>query len=266
MLDSFSNILKVKELRKKLLVTALLLVVFRFGCFIPIPGIDVVKVSEFVNQLDTSSAMGKVFSLANMFTGGAFLNGAIFALGIMPYITASIIFQLLVGIVPALERLQREGPTGRKKIQQYTRVATVVLCLFQAGIACSMLLGQREGNAANSFLVPEEYLGDLAFYFFGIFSLTIGTVFLMWLGEQIDEFGIGNGISILIMAGIIARLPQTIALIRDEFTTGGMGQSGNISLGDVSVLVLLFVGMVLAVVMITLGQRRIPVQIGRAHV
>jgi preprotein translocase subunit SecY len=264
MLESFGNIVKVKELRWKLAVTALLLVVFRLGKFIPTPGVDVVAITERLAQIDTSSALGKIMNLADMFTGGALQSGAIFGLGIMPYITASIIFQLLAGIIPALERLQREGPSGRKKIQQYTRVAAVVLCLFQSAILCNQLLEMRANDPANDFLVPVEVLSDAGFYFFGILSLTVGTIFLMWLGEQIDEFGIGNGISILIMAGIIARMPRTVAYIRDNFNAGGLGGQGDINLFDLVILGLLFVGMVLAVVLITLGQRRIPVQQAKA--
>jgi preprotein translocase subunit SecY len=264
MLESFSNIVKVKELRTKLIITALLVVVFRLGCFVPIPGINVLRITEMVTEMDTGSAVGKVFNLANMFTGGAFLNGAIFALGIMPYITASIIFQLLVGIIPALERLQREGPTGRKKIQQYTRLATVGLCFIQSGIACSLLVNQRVQNPADSYLLPSDVLSTPGFYFFGILSLTAGTVFLMWLGEQIEEFGIGNGISLIIMAGIIARLPTTVAMLYSEVNTGGISQQGTLGLGHVALLLVMFVGMVLAVVLITLGQRRVPVHQAKA--
>lgn len=264
MLESFSNIIKVKELRSKLVVTALLLVVFRLGKFIPTPGINVAKISERLAGVDASSAMGKILTMADMFTGGALQSGAIFGLGIMPYITASIIFQLLVGIVPALERLQREGPTGRKKITQYTRVATVVLCLFQAGMMCRILVNQRLEYPNDSFLLPTSVISDFGFYCFGILSLTVGTVFLMWLGEQIDEFGIGNGISLLIMAGIISRLPRVLGMIRDDLNLGSMASSGNMGPGTIFILALIFVGMVLAVVLITLAQRRVPVHQAKA--
>ncbi|MBN1257067.1 MAG: preprotein translocase subunit SecY [Planctomycetes bacterium] len=265
MLDSFANIIKIKELRRKLLFTAMILVIFRFGCFVPIPGIDVQKVSETIRQYSSEEgALGKVLSLADMFTGGAIGRGALFALGIMPYITASIIFQLLVGIIPALERLQREGPTGRKKITQYTRIATVFLCIVQGGLICNGLLSQRISNPPNSFLLSDDILSGGAFLFYGIMALTCGTLLLMWLGEQIDEFGIGNGISLIIMAGIIARLPNTISYLAGDLNLGGMGASGNIELMDIFILILLFLGMVLAVVLITLGQRRVPVHQAKA--
>ncbi len=266
MLDSFANILKVPELRRKLLFTLLMLVVFRFGCYLPIPGIDVPKVQQVLSETqgDASSALGKLLSLADMFTGGAIGRGAVFSLGIMPYITASIIFQLLVGIVPALERLQREGPTGRKKIVQYTRLATVGLCLFQGTVICWQLLERRAEPGAMSFLAPQEVLSDGMFLFFGVSALTVGTIFLMWLGEQIDEFGIGNGISIIIMTGIIARLPSALRMIRADMSWGGVGDTGDLHMGKVAVLVAMFVGMVLAVVLITLGQRRVPVHQAKA--
>ncbi|MFH0910926.1 MAG: preprotein translocase subunit SecY [Planctomycetota bacterium] len=266
MLESFSNIVKVQELRKKLIVTGLLLVVFRFGCYLPIPGIDVPKIQErFAEaQQDTTSAMGKMLSLADMFTGGSMRMGGILSLGIMPYITASIVFQLLTGLVPALERLQREGPTGRKKITQYTRVSTVFLCLFQASLICAYLLNQRAESAEGSFLAPLAVMSNAAFYFYGVVALTTGAIFLMWLGEQIDEFGIGNGISIIIMIGIVARLPYALNLIREDMSLGGIGDTGSINLAMIAVLVVLFVGMVLAIVLITLGQRRVPVHQAKA--
>lgn len=265
MLESFSNIVKVPELKRKLIITALLLLVFRFGSYIPVPGIDVGKVQTFINQMQSEgAASGKLLSMADLFSGGAIARGAIFSLGIMPYITASIIFQLLCGIVPALERLQREGAAGRKKISQYTRIATVVLVIFQSAVIAHSLLGQRATNPENSLLAPLEALSGAGFYFYCISSLTIGTMFLMWLGEQIDEFGIGNGISLLIMAGIIARLPNALGLLLQDLNIGGIGATGTLGLHHVFVLLILFVAMILAVVLITLGQRRIPVNQAKA--
>ncbi|MHC4883990.1 MAG: preprotein translocase subunit SecY [Planctomycetota bacterium] len=265
MLDSLSNIIKVRELRAKLLFTAGLLVIYRLGKFIPIPGINVAKVSSIMADVaESGGALGKIMSMADMFTGGALMSGAIFGLGIMPYITASIIFQLLTGIVPALERLQREGPTGRKKLTQLTRVTTVFLCLFQAVMICIQFVKQRAANPDNSILLPEAIVSDGMFIFYGVLALTVGTMFLMWLGEQIDEFGIGNGVSLLIMAGIIARLPYTIGLVAKEINFSGQGNTGAIEPLDLAMLIILFVGMVLAVVLITLGQRRIPVHQAKA--
>lgn len=265
MLDSLSNIIKVKELRNKLLFTAGLLVVYRLGKFIPVPGIDVLKVNKIMADLaENGGALGKIMSMADMFTGGALMSGAIFGLGIMPYITASIIFQLLAGIVPSLERLQREGPTGRKKLTQLTRLSTVVLCIFQALMICIQFVNQRVGSPDNSILLPESVLSSGMFIFYGVVALTAGTMFLMWLGEQIDEFGIGNGVSLLIMAGIISELPYTIGLVAQEINFSGQGNTGSLEPLDLAMLLVLFVGMVLAVVLITLGQRRIPVHQAKA--
>ena len=263
MLETFANIVKVKELKKKLLFTAAMLIVFRLGKFIPTPGIDVNALAMAMDD-GAGGALQKLLSLADMFTGGAMRAGAIFGLGVMPYITASIIFQLLVGIVPSLERLQREGPSGRKKIQQWTRLSTVGLCAIQAIMLCKSMLAQRDmAGGGASILVPVDVMSDTMFYFYGILCLTCGSMFLMWLGEQIDEFGIGNGMSLLIMAGIIARMPETIYELRNGFSVG-VGSGGSIGFGTVFVLVIMFVLMVLAVVLITLGQRRIPVQQAKA--
>ncbi len=257
MFETLAKVLNVKELRNKIIATALLLVVFRVGKFIPTPGIDYNAVSDFMKDMASNGgAMGTVFTMADMFTGGAMSAGSIFSLGIMPYITASIIFQLLVAIVPALSRIQHEGSTGRKKINQYTRLATVALCIVQAGIACSLLL--RPGGQGSTSFVSASATG-YEFYFYGIIALTVGTVFLMWLGEQIDEFGIGNGISLIIMAGILSRMPSAVSGIFQDFgTTGGMTPF------TLTVLIVLFVLMTLAVVMITLGTRRVALQASKA--
>lgn len=255
MFETLSKVLNVKELRGKIIATALLLVVFRLGKFIPTPGIDYQAVSDFMNKMTTEGgAMGTVFSMADMFTGGAMSSGSIFGLGIMPYITASIIFQLLVAIVPALSRISHEGASGRKKINQYTRVATVILCVVQASMACAMLM--QAGNGDTAFVIPSA---QGAFYFYGIICLTVGTVFLMWLGEQIDEFGIGNGISLLIMVGIISRLPSAVKDIMANF-----GKADGMTPATVAVIIVLFVVMTLAVVLITLGTRRVNVQASKA--
>lgn len=255
MFETMSKVMGVKELRGKIMATLLLLIVFRVGKFIPTPGIDYTAVSDFMKDMSSEGgAMGTVFTMADMFTGGMMSAGSIFSLGVMPYITASIIFQLLVAIWPALSRIQHEGAAGRKKITQYTRVATVFLCLLQAAIACSILVG---GGSGKSFVAASA--AGPAFFFYGIISLTVGTVFLMWLGEQIDEFGIGNGMSILIMVGIISSMPMAIS-----DTMRGFGSSDGMTPFKLSVLILLFVLMTLAVVMITLGTRRVSVQASKA--
>lgn len=257
MFETLAKVLNVKELRNKIIATALLLVVFRVGKFIPTPGIDYNAVSDFMKDMSSNGgAMGTVFTMADMFTGGMMSAGSIFSLGIMPYITASIIFQLLVAIVPALSRIQQEGSTGRKKISQYTRAATVLLCLVQAGMACSLLLN-ASGNKGSSFVAAST--SGVEFYFYGIVSLTVGTVFLMWLGEQIDEFGIGNGISLIIMCGIISRMPSAVSDIFRDF-----GSADGMTPFKLCVIIALFVLMTLAVVLITLGTRRVSLQASKA--
>ena len=248
MFDILSKILNIKELRGKLLATLLLLMVFRAGIFIPVPGVNVEGVQSYMRDL--SGVLGGVMDMADMFTGGGLSRFAIFGLGIMPYITASIIFQFLVAIVPALAAISKDGPSGRKKIAQYVRVSTVLLCIIHSFMICLSMTG---GSGGQSLIMPGVSAGQFMFY--GIFSLTAGTMFLMWLGEQIDEFGIGNGISIIIMAGILARLPHALNKLRGQIGAGGDSAIGP---GTLAVLLILFVGMTLAVVMMTLGTRRIP--------
>ncbi len=257
MFDTLSKVLGVKELRGKIAATLLLILVFRIGKFIPTPGIDYKALSEFMNEMAAGGgASGTIFSMADMMSGGAMSSGSFFGLGIMPYITASIIFQLLVAIVPALSRIAHEGAAGRKKINQYTRVSTVFLCIIQAVMACSLLIGASEQSGTA--FVAENAQG-FSFYFYGTISLTVGTVFLMWLGEQIDEFGIGNGISLIIMAGIISRMPKALKDIFANF-----GQADGMTPFTVTVIFVLFIVMTLAVVMITLGTRRVSVQASKA--
>ncbi len=257
MFDIIAKILNVKELRVKLGITFLLLVVFRLGSFIPTPGVNVRAITDFVAS--AQGAVGAVLSMADMFTGGALSSMAIFGLGIMPYITASIIFQLLTAIVPALSRLAHEGATGRKKINQYVRASTVLLCIVQA----SMLawgMASASGGEGVSYIAPG--VAGWEFFLYVVFSLTVGTMFLMWLGEQIDEFGIGNGISLIIMAGILSRIPSAISRLISGANPAAGGSS--VSLGQIVVLILLFVAMTLAVVLITLGTRRVPIMQAKA--
>jgi preprotein translocase subunit SecY len=193
-----------------------------------------------------------------MFTGGSLSSMAIFGLGIMPYITASIVFQLLTAIVPALSRIAHEGPTGRKRINQYVRVSTVFLCLMQAAMLCHALV-QATSQSSEKFISPGVAPWEM--YMFVIVSLTVGTMFLMWLGEQIDEFGIGNGISLLIMAGILSRLPKALHKLFGNF---GADAGASVEPWHLMCMALIFGGMTLAVVMITLGTRRVPVMQSKA--
>lgn len=258
MFDIISRILNVKELRAKLGITFLLLIVFRLGSFIPTPGVNVRAITDYVAS--AQGAMGAVLSMADMFTGGALSSMAIFGLGIMPYITASIIFQLLTAIIPSLSRLAHEGATGRKKINQYVRVSTVVLCIIQSSMLAWGLSSAVGTGGAGGYIAAG--VSRWEFFTYVVLSLTVGTMFLMWLGEQIDEFGIGSGISLIIMAGILSRIPRAIGNLISGVSPTGVGSA--ITLGQVVLLILLFVVMTLAVVMITLGTRRVPIMQAKA--
>lgn len=246
MLNGFQNITRVPELKRRLLITALLLIVYRIGIHIPTPGIDTAALaSVFANQA------GTLFGLIDMFSGGALSRFSIFTLGIMPYISSSIILQLLTVVVPQLEKLSKEGDLGRRKITQYTRYGTIVLSVIQGfGIAVGL-----ESVAAGAGSVV--YTPGWAFRIMTVLTLTSGTAFLMWLGEQITERGIGNGISLIIFAGIVARFPsglvRTITLIR----TGEMNLFAGLFL-----LALMFV-VIGAIIYFERAQRRIPVQYAR---
>ena len=201
MIQKIINIFRVPELRKKLAFTALMLLVFRLGGIVLLPGLERDLVDGFVK-----SSEGNLFGLYNLFAGGFFTQFSIFALGIMPYISASIIIQLLSAVVPYFQRLQKEGPEGRKKITQLTRYGTVLIASVQAIGVCVLLTSMDlSSNGTGSFLVPDP---TFIFYFTTIVILVTGTVFVMWLGEQITNHGIGNGISLIIMVGILARLPK----------------------------------------------------------
>jgi preprotein translocase subunit SecY len=237
------NIFKVPELKRRILFTCLVLIVYRLGAHIPTPGIDAAVLGEVFSQ-----AAGTLFGFFDLFAGGALRRASIFALGIMPYIDASIILQLLAVVVPAIERLQKEGAEGRKKITQYTRFGTVLIALIQGmGIAIGL-----EGVAADGqIVVPNPGWG---FRIMATLTLTGGSVLLMWMGEQISERGIGNGISLLIFAGIIVNLPEAIFNSYQLLTTGEL--KAYVLLFIMVVMVLVVAG----VVVMTLGQRPIPVQ------
>lgn len=247
MLEAIANIFRIQELRKRLLFTLSLLAVYRLGIFITTPGIDREAMQGFIQQ------QGGLLSLFNLFSGGAIEQASIFALGIMPYISASIIMQLLAVVIPALERLQKEGELGRRKINQYTRYGTVVLAVGQGLMMAFFLEGQSMaagGEMVQSIVIDPGW----GFRFMTVVTLASGTAFIMWLGEQITERGIGNGISLVIFAGIIARLPDAI------FQTATWYRSGQLDeLAVVIILVVVFAA-IAAVVFVERGQRRIPVQ------
>ena len=243
--ESFRNIFRIPELRNRILFTFGILIVFRLGSHLTLPGINPAAIEGFKSNME--GALGSLFHFAQIFTGGSFGNLALFGLGIMPYITASIIMQLMTKVSPALEAIAKEGPSGQRKIGQYTRYLTVPICIVQAWMAVSQLKGIQ--SAAPIFL--SSGFGTTIQMMLG---LTAGALFVMWLGEQITEYGLGNGASILIMAGIISRMPQTWW---DLFV---QAQKGDLGYDVIILMALLFTGAVAATVLITQAQRRIPIQ------
>jgi len=250
LVDTINNIVKIEELRNRIIFTLLVLLVVRVGSFITLPGIDVEVLQASVANSDSNT----LFGLFDMFVGGAFSNAAIFALGIMPYITASIIFQLAGIVIPEIQKMQREGEDGRRKLNQYTRIATVFLSAVQ-GLGISIKLVSTTGNGFP--VVPEP---GFLFTITTMVLLSAGTMFLMWLGEQITDKGIGNGISLIIFIGIIANLP-TALLQEYELVSDGTRPF----IIEIIVFALLF-GIIMAVILLTQGARRIPVQYAKRQV
>ena len=235
------------ELKRRILFTLAMLAVYRIGVHVPTPGVDGQAVMSFFQ-----AQSGGIFGLFNTFTGGALERFSIFALGIMPYISASIIFQLLQTAVPYLEQLKKEGEQGRKKINQYTRYATVVLAIVQGYAMASWLASSSSPEQLP--LVNTPYFGFLPFEVFTIITLTAGTCFIMWLGEQITEKGVGNGASLIIFAGIAAGIPSgTVQMFQ-------MVQNGEMASVQVLALLLLMVAVIAAIVFVEVGQRRIAIQ------
>ncbi|MFO7724880.1 MAG: preprotein translocase subunit SecY [Oceanipulchritudo sp.] len=260
MISAFVNVFKIPELRDKIFFTLFMLFIARVGANIPLPGIDPTPLQEFFDAQSRAGG-GSLLGLYNMFTGGALLRGAIFALGIMPYISASIVFQLLTAVVPSLSRLQQEGEVGRQKITQYTRYATLAICLVQSVLLILTLQNPQQifpdydvSRYGNIIMLSHGW-----FMVTSVIFLTSGTMLLMWLGEQITSRGIGNGISILITVGILADLPAAIVLTYQLFTAP-VGETAQLGLGE-GILMLLFLFLVIAgVVMVTQAVRKIPVQ------
>lgn len=258
MWEKIRIVFTIPELRNKILLTLLLLAIYRIGWQIPLPIVDASKMTAFFEQ-QSAGGLGALVEQVAVFSASQLSQATIFGLGIMPYISASIIFQLLATVWAPLERLQKEGESGRKKINEYTRYATVGLCIVQSWFYVRFLI--------QNGLVRENFLngGQLSFTWelTAVLTMTAGATFLMWLGEQIDEYGIGNGISLLIMAGILARMPSAGweligPMVEGGFELGSTG--GQMGVESVLILVLLFVGVVAGVVFITQGQRRIPTQ------
>jgi preprotein translocase subunit SecY len=243
MFKKFQDMFSIPELRKRILFTVALLVVYRVGSHITAPGVNPLALKVFFEN-----QRGTIFALYDLFAGGNLSRATIFALGIMPYISASIIMQLLQTVIPYFEKLAKEGEEGRKKITQYTRYGTVLLSVIQAMGISIFLLSMKPGGVSVVTMSP------MMFRLLTIITMTAGTIFIMWLGEQISERGIGNGISLIIMIGILARYPGYF------LNTWRAIKLGQITAFRLVFLLLIMVGVVAAVILITQGQRRIPVQ------
>ncbi len=244
MLKAFANLFRVPELRKKILFTIGILVVYRLGVQITVPGVNIIKLLESTRG---GGGGGGIADFFNLFTGGARENASIFSLGVMPYITSMIIMQLLKAVVPSVDRMLKEGPEGRKKFQQYGRYGTVLVTLIQGVIFAGGLIQQ---NVRGGFLM----IGNMAFTIVFTLSVTAGTLILMWMGEQLTERGIGNGVSLIIMAGIVARLPYALFQM---FTGVNVGSTDPMSLLIVLALFFVVIGLV---VYEEQGLRKIPIQ------
>ncbi|MBW2061677.1 MAG: preprotein translocase subunit SecY [Deltaproteobacteria bacterium] len=242
MIGGFQNIFRIKELKSRVLFTLAILAVYRLGVFVPTPGVDTEVLATFFERAN-------ILGLLDMFAGGAWRRFSVFALGIMPYISASIILELLTVVIPHLERLKKEGEAGRKKITQYARYGTILISVVQ-GFAIAVGLESMTGPDGSMVVLDPGW----SFRLMTVITLTSGTAFIMWLGERITERGIGNGISIIIFAGIIARFPEALVKLFQLLRTGEIGPILVLGLGIFAVAV---VG---AIVFCERGQRRIPVQ------
>ncbi|MDF1700893.1 MAG: preprotein translocase subunit SecY, partial [Planctomycetota bacterium] len=242
MIGNIANLFRVPEIRRRLGITLGFLLLYRVGWNIPIPGVDLSVVKELAGGADEGNAFTALFSVIS---GGGLYSCALFSLGIMPYISSSIIFSLLTKVVPSLEAITKEGAAGQRKINQWTRLATVPLAMLQAIILVTNIYSKPITDDGRALLPPGFMLAVTA-----ILTLTAGTIFLMWVGEQITEYGVGNGVSLLIMAGIIARVPEAIVRLVQTQEGGFLPFT----------LLVLFLVIVVVVVFITKGTRKIPVQ------
>ena len=247
------NIFSIPELIKKIGFTVGLLCIYRIGFHVPLPGLDQQQVASLMERI-SGGLFGQAMAYASMFSGGNLSRATLFGLGIMPYITASIILQLLTTVVPSLEKLSKEGQAGYRKIQEYTRYLTVLLCIVQGSVYMSQMFGQ---GLVYPEVAAESYVTT---FLIGVIGMTAGTIFLMWLGEQIDEYGIGNGISLLIMAGIVSRLPVAIQELVSKAQPELLGTGDRIGALKIIFLAGGFVFVVAGAILITQGQRRIPIQ------
>jgi preprotein translocase subunit SecY len=246
MASGFQNMGKIPELRKRLLYTIALLAVYRIGVVVTTPGVNANVMRKIVNQ-----ASGSFLGLLNMFSGGALEQMSIFALGIMPYISASIILQLLTVVIPKLEQIQKEGEIGRRRLNQYTRYGCVILSLIQSYFIARWVVSNNTAYGHLGEVVPNP---GIQFYAITMISLTTGTAFIMWLGEQITERGIGNGISLIIFAGIVTDMPDAITRLVQK------ARDGSITMFTLAIVGLIVIAVIACIIFFERGQRRIPVQ------
>ena len=254
------NIFRIPELRKRVFFTLGVLIIYRLGFFIPLVGVDQSALQSYYESQSTADGvgLGRILEYASIFSGGSFSQSTVFGLGIMPYITAAIIFQLLQTAIPRLQELKKEGASGQQKITEWTRYTTVGMCLVQGFMWMKFML-------ANN-MVREEFLTAgtlLVFYVSGLTALTAGSMFLMWLGEQIDKYGIGNGVSPILTAGIIAQMPNAITDLSNRTDLSLQAGDGQIGIVGILFLVMAFIIVVAGSILITLAQRRIPIQQAR---
>src|SRR5258708_6833177 len=255
MFAKFATVFKIPELRRKIWLTLFLLFVYRMGFYIPLPPIDQTQMTKnFQKMQQQGNTLGQTLKLVELFSASSFGNSTIFGLGIMPYISASIILQLLGSVYPPLEKLQKEGEAGRKKINEYTRYLTVGLCFVQSYMWINYLAGYDQQS-----IVYKEFNWFVPIFVSAV-TMTAGTIFLMWIGEQIDEYGIGNGISLLIMAGILWRIPRAGSDLFEPFLKDGVKLGGDRGIESLLILAVLFITVIVGVIFITQGQRRIPTQ------
>jgi len=256
MLAKLMTVFRVPELRRKILLTFMLLAVYRLGFFVTLPFMDHAAIKSSVeNSQQGTSGLGGLLQVVSIFSASDLQTGSIFGLGIMPYITASILFQLLGTVYPPLEQLQKEGESGRRRLNEYTRYATVVVCLLQSFF---LIKGLASGSLGGEFVMAEY--NTFGWHLLGTIVMTAGTVLLMWIGEQIDAYGIGNGISLLIMAGILARMPGVARKWVAGVIENGVEIGSQFGIEKLITMVVVFISVIVVVVFITQGQRKIPIQ------
>ena len=272
MFEKALNLFRVEDLRKKIVTTLILLAIYRVGFQIPIPGISQARIFDVIRQMEAQGGpgggIGGILGTFSALSAGGFMSFGIFSLGIMPYISSSIIFSILGKVVPSIEKIAKEGSQGQKRLNQWMRWGTVPICLIQAVfILQGIVLNPQFLGLAEPLVDLEAYVGFpgpiLGFYIPAVIGLTAGSIFLMWLGEQVTEYGIGNGISLLIMAGILSNLPSSIASLMNPVGVTNPDEAFAQGVLKAALLISIYLGVSLAVVYVTKGSRRVPIQYAR---